>query len=172
MSNPFDGPWACYCIGPPGDCPCIRLSRCKPDIRPISSKQAAKEAVDRIFGPGFSKLKNKDVKPMKLTKEQAEWLQSVFDKETAGIRELAPYDIRVILHKITEKEFPELHMRPKHADDDEELKIYETDCDNADQKCIVVFSHEEYTHMDRKQFREFAHKVNKIVGYLDESENS
>lgn len=71
MSNPFNGPRSCYCVGPPGNCPCIRLFRDSPTVAPIGAKQAARDAVDRIFGPNFSSLKKKEQPVMaKLTKEQ------------------------------------------------------------------------------------------------------
>lgn len=116
----------------------------------------------------------------KLTKEQRDYILNLMENKSIGLtlsaergREGAYIrydDIELLLDKCTEKEFPEIFMRPKHVDDEEELKVYETDCDNADQKCIVIFSYEEYTHMDREQFKQFAQKINKIVEWLKEQE--
>lgn len=170
MSSPFDVPRSCYCIGPPWDCPCARIQRRIDGVwpKPPTPEEAAREAIQRIFGPDFSSIKDKEVKQVKLTKEQWTLISSVLNKLSEnGV--LNKHDILNVLSKHVEKEFPEIHMRPKHVDDEEHIKVYETDCDNAGQKCIVIFSYEEHTHMSREQFREFAEKINKIVEWLDEA---
>ena len=108
----------------------------------------------------------------KLSKKQAEWLISKFEKYYRdNIRNnMWPCDVKDVISQCTEKEFPELYMRPKHGDDEEQIKIYQSDCVNGDANCIVLFSYEEYTHFNKGQFKQFAEGVNKIVKWLDEQE--
>lgn len=106
---------------------------------------------------------------MKLTREQAEWLQGMFDKETAGIRELAPYDIRVILHKCTEKEFPALNHPVTRADGAvcSHVKIEEATL--SPPWAINLHVSGEFVGMKADEFKQFALGVNKVVEWLDEA---
>lgn len=112
-----------------------------------------------------------------LTKEQGEFLIKILMQEPEGIdpfhrviKRSIYQVIKKAIDKYTIKEFPELHMLPEHMDDKEEIRIYETDCANTRSECIVVYSYEEYTHMNKSQFKQFAEGVAEIAKWIEENE--
>ena len=101
----------------------------------------------------------------KLTREQADWLiEKVMDNVRTGEFADVVYadEIENIINQCTEKEFPSIHMRPKHAEDTEEVKVYTGWCDGSNGNCIILFSLEEYTHFNKEQFKQFTAGCQKI----------
>ena len=119
-------------------------------------------------------VKKDKIMNLNLTKEQASLLLEQFKPflfSSNGLNVYASEDVyqevKKIIDRCTVNGFPEIHMRPEHFDDEEELRVYQTMCDGTGGQCFVIFSLGDYTHLNDHQFREFAQGINKIVAHLD-----
>lgn len=114
---------------------------------------------------------------VKLTKEQADYVLKQFKFNAEQFSPNSDYvqaigitlqkRLQATLHQCIDWPFPEIAMCPKHAEDKEEIRVYELNCQNAGTKCIILYSFEEFTHFNHQQFKEFVLKCNKIIEWID-----